>query len=115
RRADTVALGLPPTAGEDDFRTKLATLNILAGDRFDDIELNVNLAAVGEPPPWLARLGLDPAKASDNAAMAVLSGSPQEIADLLRRRRDDLGISYVTVNAAYADALAPVVERLTGT
>lgn len=115
RRADTVALGLPPTAGEDDFRAKLAMLNILAGDRFDDIELNVNLAAVGEPPPWLGRLGLDPARATGNAAMAVLSGSPQQMADVLRRRRDDLGISYVTVNAAYADELAPVVESLDGT
>lgn len=114
RRADTVALGLPPTAGEEDFRAKLATLNILAGDRFDDIELNANVAAVGEPPPWLRRLGLEPAQATGNAALAVLSGSPQEIADVLRRRRDDLGISYITVNATYADALAPVVETLAG-
>lgn len=115
RRADTLALGLPPTAGEEDFRTKLATLNILAGNRFDDIELNVNVAAVGEPPPWLGRFGLDPARAADNAAMSVLTGSPRQMADVLRRRRDDLGISYVTVNATYADTLASVVEALTGT
>lgn len=115
RRADTVALSLPPTASADDFRAKLATLNILAGDRFDDLELNVNVAAVGEPPPWLGRLGLDPAQAADNAAMSVLTGSPRQMADVLCRRRDDLGISYVTVNATYAEALAPVVEALNGT
>lgn len=115
RRADTVALSLPPTAGEDAFRAKLAMLNILAGARFDDIELNVNLAAVGDPPPWLRRLGLDPAGALDNAAMSVLTGSPEQMADVLSRRRDDLGVSYVTVNATYAEALAPVVESLSGT
>jgi hypothetical protein len=34
--------------------------------------------------------------------------------DELQRRRDRLGVSYVSVNAAFVEQFAPVVERLTG-
>jgi hypothetical protein len=37
------------------------------------------------------------------------------MADELRRRRDTLGVSYVSVNSAFLEQLAPVVEQLTGT
>jgi hypothetical protein len=36
------------------------------------------------------------------------------MADELQRRRDTLGLSYVSVNAAFADQMAPVVEMLAG-
>ena len=37
------------------------------------------------------------------------------MADRLARRRDALGVSSVTVISAFAEQLAPVVERLAGT
>jgi hypothetical protein len=37
------------------------------------------------------------------------------VSDHFRSVRDRLGISSFTVSAAAAEALAPVVERLTGT
>ncbi|MGW2151146.1 hypothetical protein ACWCOT_43045 [Nonomuraea bangladeshensis] len=45
----------------------------------------------------------------------MLRGTPARMADVLRRRRDRLGVSYVTVNAACLEAFAPVVELLAGT
>jgi hypothetical protein len=36
------------------------------------------------------------------------------MADELRRRRDAIGVSYVSVNAAFCEQLAPVVELLAG-
>jgi hypothetical protein len=36
------------------------------------------------------------------------------MADELRRRRDELGVSYVAVGEAFADTFAPVTELLAG-
>ncbi|SEM54427.1 probable F420-dependent oxidoreductase, MSMEG_2516 family [Nonomuraea pusilla] len=108
RKADTVALGLPPNVSEEQVAAKLDELYELAGDRFHALELNLNLHAVGdEPPAWMPRLA--------PGGVGVLKGSPQEMADTLSRRRDRLGISYVSVSAQYLDALAPVVGLLAGT
>ncbi|HEX4812496.1 MAG TPA: LLM class flavin-dependent oxidoreductase [Nonomuraea sp.] len=107
-KADTIALGVPPQYTEEQLAAKLDELYELAGDRFDDLELAMNLAAAGgEPPAWLGSL--------DATATGVLRGTPVEMADVLRRRRDRLGVSYVSVNAAYLDSFAPVVELLAGT
>ncbi|GIH64135.1 TIGR03621 family F420-dependent LLM class oxidoreductase [Microbispora siamensis] len=109
--ADIVALAVPADTPEDGLRGPVGTLRELAGARFDDIELSMNLLQVGdEPPPWVPE-GLRTTSAD---AAAVLRGSPREMADTLLRRRDELGLSYITVNGFFADALAPVVELLAG-
>jgi probable F420-dependent oxidoreductase len=114
--ADVVALGLPPRAGEDELAAKVARLRELAGDRFDQIELNVNLLAIGdETPPWLRQyIGADVAELAAQGSAAVLTGSVEQMAETLQRRRETCGISYVATNAAFMTALAPVVDRLDG-
>ncbi|KAA9376370.1 TIGR03621 family F420-dependent LLM class oxidoreductase [Microbispora cellulosiformans] len=110
-KADIVALAVPAVTSEEGLRGPVGTLRELAGARFDDIELSLNLFQVGDvPAPWLP----EGSPTIPDDAAAVLRGSPREMADTLLRRRDDLGISYVTVNGFYADAFAPVVELLTG-
>ncbi|WP_090946475.1 LLM class flavin-dependent oxidoreductase [Nonomuraea jiangxiensis] len=82
QRADTVALGLPPHYTEDQVAAKLDELYELAGDRFHDLELSMNLAAAGaEPPAWLvSRLGpVGP------GSTGVLTGTADEMAETLRR------------------------------
>ncbi|MBE3008728.1 TIGR03621 family F420-dependent LLM class oxidoreductase [Microbispora sp. NEAU-D428] len=109
--ADIVALAVPADTPEEGLRGPVGTLRELAGARFDDIELSMNLLQVGdEPPPWVPE-GLSITSAD---AAAVLRGSPREMADTLLRRRDALGLSYITVNGFFADALAPVVDLLAG-
>ncbi len=44
----------------------------------------------------------------------MLRGNTQQMVDELQRRRDAFGVSYLSVNAAFLEHLAPVVERLTG-
>ncbi|TDD28664.1 LLM class flavin-dependent oxidoreductase [Nonomuraea terrae] len=109
QKADTVALGVPPQTTEEQVAAKVDELYELAGDRFPALELNMNLACAGpEPPDWaLARFG--------RTGTGVLTGTAAEMADTLLRRRDRLGVSYVTVNAQFMDDFAPVVERLAGT
>ncbi|MET9022437.1 TIGR03621 family F420-dependent LLM class oxidoreductase [Actinopolymorpha sp. NPDC004070] len=114
--ADIVALGVPPTGTEYDLAAKVGELRDVAGDRFDRLEVAYNLAAVGSDlPGWLAgQLGRDPAELLRSGSAAILTGTPAEMTDTLRRRRDALGISYITVNGAFMDQLAPVVEALAG-
>ena len=88
-----------------------------AGDRFDDIELNVraffvavtnerNATAAGVA----AMIGFD---ADDVLATPfALIGTPAQIADDLRERRERWGFSYVIVGAEDVDAFAPVVAEL---
>jgi hypothetical protein len=47
-------------------------------------------------------------------SLLILRGGVGEMADELERRRERLGISYVSVNAAYIEQFAPVVESLAG-
>ncbi|MEW9527727.1 LLM class flavin-dependent oxidoreductase [Microbispora sp. NPDC049125] len=111
KEADIVALAVPPSATDEDLRRPIGVLRDGAGARFDQIELSVNLLQVGaEPPPWVPA-GYRP---PGSGAVALLDGSPREMADLLLRRRDELGVSYVTLAGSYAETFAPVVELLNG-
>lgn len=56
-------------------------------------------------------LGAEDVLASPHFAV----GTPAEIGDDLCRRRDELGISYFVLGGNGWEALAPVVERLSGT
>jgi hypothetical protein len=117
READIVTLGVDPATDEAGLAAKVAQLREEAGARFDGLELNVNLAAVGEEfPEFLSRqMGYDPRELVRNGATSILTGTVPRMADTLRRRRDELGISYVAVNGQFIEQLAPVVELLAGT
>lgn len=109
--ADIVALAVPADSTEEALHGPVGILRDRAGARFDDIELSINLFQIGDtPPPWLP----DGFATVPAEAVSVLRGSPREMADVLLRRRDELGISYITVNGFFAEALAPVVALLTG-
>ncbi len=77
-------------------------------------ELNMNLMAVGDTVPRYLAGRLDPAALAAKGAVGVVSGSPAEMADQLRERRERLGISYLLVGDELMDAFAPVVGILAG-
>lgn len=116
-QADIVSFGLSANPTEEALAERVALTRALAGDRFDDLELNLNVFAVGdEIAPWMtSQFGVDPSRAKDNQDVRVLNGDVDTIADVLRRRRDTFGLSYVLVNQFAAEKFAPVVELLTGT
>ena len=115
RAADTLALGLPPGSTEEDLEAKAHQVAAIAGDRFERLELNLNIALVGDeyPPQAAAWLGSDPRDLIRNGSITVLVGSAWQMADTLLRRRDRAAVSYVSVNAMFADRFAPVIELLT--
>jgi probable F420-dependent oxidoreductase len=115
-KADIVSLAAAPLAPRDEVAGMARTLRDAAGDRADDIELAMNLFVVGsEVPPWTREfIGADAATLIAHDSLVMLRGSTTEMVDELQRRRETIGVSYVSVNSAFVDALAPVVERLTG-
>ncbi|GAA0254259.1 hypothetical protein [Cryptosporangium japonicum] len=109
-----MAFALPPSADEAAHARAAAMVADAAGDRFDDIELASRLMVVGDQMiPGAERwLGGTPAELAAAGSTAVLLGTPQEMADSLARLRDNTGVSYIAVDAAAMEELAPVVERL---
>ena len=115
READIVAFGWPPDTTVKAAEKRIAIVRDAAADRFDGLELAAGLIAIGdEDHPWLRRMGLDVRALADAGAITVLTGTPSQMADTLRRRRDALGLSYLTVPIQSAETFAPVVEILDG-
>lgn len=116
READIVALGVPPTASAADIEERVGWVREGAGERFDEIVLNLNLMAVGDrvPRQVSARMGLTAEDLARAGAVPALTGSVDEMCETLLRRRETLGFSYVMVSDELMEGLAPVVERLVG-
>ncbi len=116
READIVAIAGRPDENRAIAEEKIEWLRQAAGSRFEQLEISVNLIAVGQHvPSWVpARFGLDAQQLMLSGSLAVLIGSLDQICDQLLERREALGISYVTVGEAFMEAFAPVVARLAG-
>ncbi|MGB8862008.1 MAG: TIGR03621 family F420-dependent LLM class oxidoreductase [Ilumatobacteraceae bacterium] len=91
-----------------------------AGDRFDDLELEIAAyftivtdqrdATLEKLSP---RFALTPEQFTQHPH--ILIGSVDSICEQLVERREAYGISYVTFGASVIDAVVPIVERLAGT
>ena len=97
----------PTTLGEAAFRDRLRSWLASQAGTFP---------AVGdEAPVWIRQfLGADMETLIARDSLMILRGSPGQMADELQSRRDTLGVSYLSVNAAFMELFAPVVEDLTG-
>jgi len=115
REATTVALGIGPDAPAETAAEKVGILREAAGERFGEIEINVSLIAVGSRVVrYMSQFGADAEAMARAGALSVLWGSTDDMCEQLQRRRESLGISYLTVSDELMDDLAPVVERLAG-
>jgi len=130
READVVSLNFNNRAGvigPDGVRSstaaatarKLRWVREAAGVRFDCLELEIGAYftfVTDAPEPIAAGMG----KALGLSAEEMMGhphalfGSPDAICEELERRREQYGISYVTVADIAIEAFAPVVARLTG-
>ena len=91
-----------------------------AGERADDLEFQCWTVAVQVVPnaaevfeSLAAVFDLTPEQL--RAAPLALIGTVEEIIETLRRRREELGFTYIVVHEAEMDALAPVIAELAGT
>jgi alkanesulfonate monooxygenase SsuD/methylene tetrahydromethanopterin reductase-like flavin-dependent oxidoreductase (luciferase family) len=115
--ADIVTVATGPFASRDEVAALTAGFRETAGSRAAEIELAMNLFVIGdEVPPWVQGfIGADAQQLIAADSLTMLRGSVDEMADELRRRRDAFGTSYISVNQAFYEELAAVVEKLTGT
>lgn len=116
READLMSITWSPRTTEAEADAAVTRFRATAGERAGDIELNLNLIAVGdEPAPWVERyIGATARELADTGAVTVLPGAPEQAADTLRRWRERWGTSYITVNAGFVERFAPVVAKLSG-
>jgi len=120
QRADIIGLtgGGVKTDDADPLADRIAFVRRAAGDRFDDLELNLSVTAMplddsGVPDLTIPRRFLpDLSDEQILATPAVLSGSTRDIADTIRGYRDEYGITYITVQQPHAEAFAKVIAEL---
>jgi probable F420-dependent oxidoreductase len=115
-KADIITLVTGPLTSRDEAARLTAAVRDEAGDRACEIEFASPIFVVGdEAPPWVQQfLRTDFATLVERDSLLILRGTPREMADELQRRRDALGVSYVSVNAAFADQFSPVIDLLAG-
>jgi probable F420-dependent oxidoreductase len=116
REGEIVALGVRPDEAEAGVAEKVAILREAAGERFAQLEININLMAVGGQVVRYVggQMGAKAETFARSEGISVLAGTVDEMCERLQRRRETLGISYILVADELMDALAPVVARLAG-
>ncbi len=99
---------------------KVGWIKDAAGDRFDDLELNILVffGMISDDRAGMAEglagaFGITPAEVLD--LPYAWFGTVEEIADQLRAARERWGTSYFVLQSGAMEAMAPVVSVLTGT
>jgi len=107
------------SSGAEETSQKVAWIREGAGDRFDDIEIEIGayFVAVGDGAAaqldtMASRFGVAPDQFASHPH--ALFGSVAQIAETLQARRDQYGVSYITVAQRHLDEFAPVVAVLSG-
>jgi alkanesulfonate monooxygenase SsuD/methylene tetrahydromethanopterin reductase-like flavin-dependent oxidoreductase (luciferase family) len=113
-KADIVTLAGGVLTTRDEVAAHVEEIRSAADGR--DLELAMNVFVVGEHvPPWIRGfIGVDAQALIEHDSLTILRGSVDDMAAELERRRDELGVSYVSVNGAFIEEFAPVVARLSG-
>jgi alkanesulfonate monooxygenase SsuD/methylene tetrahydromethanopterin reductase-like flavin-dependent oxidoreductase (luciferase family) len=130
READIV--GVAPSVDSRPFGSRPAIMSVTdatdqqiewiraaAGDRFDDIEVQMTAfpsLVGGDRASQLQGLSqnLQIDESEVSASPQILLGSVEEICDTIEERRERWGVSYWVVAAGVVREFAPVVERLAG-
>lgn len=98
---------------------KLDWIKAGAGDRFDQIELEIGAYftfVTDQPDPIVSMFSQNFGLPEDEMRQHphALFGGVSAICDELERRREAYGISYITVGEDNIDSFAPVVDQLNG-
>ena len=108
------------TGGAATTDEKIAWIREAAGDRFDDLELNVTIfvpIVTGDQAKLAERIapgyGMSPAEALDSPH--VLIGNVGQIVETLQQRRERYGFTYIALSGDSYEQMAPVVKQLAGT
>ncbi len=102
------------------YAEKVSWVREGAGDRFDEIELQIRVFMTmitddrdGTAEALGPGLGMDKDQAL--ASPLAVVGNVDQIAETLIERRETYGFSYITLGAESIESFAPVVAKLAGT
>lgn len=120
RQADIIGLSgsRTNTAAADPLADLVGFIRERAGDRFDDIELNLMITALPHDrsgiPKVLRTSGFGQSLPQEQLLKSptTLAGSPRAMADTLRRYVADYGITYISVPQLHAEAFSAVIAEL---
>jgi len=118
-RAGAVTADAAKSASSEETANKIGWIKEGAGDRFDDIELQIRYFLHSITDDKLGFAGAV-APAFDSTAEEVLAsgaaliGTIEEMIDTLLERRAAWGVTYVVVGGDFFDQFAPVVAKLAG-
>jgi probable F420-dependent oxidoreductase len=102
----------------DPLEERIAFVRAAAGERFDELELNLTVTASptdssGQPDLTLTRQYAPDASEDELLRLpGVLSGTPRDMADKIRALRETYGLTYFTVMFRQAGYFAKVIAEL---
>ncbi len=107
------------SSGAAETEEKISWIRDGAGDRFDQIEIEIGAYFVGVGDGAAAQLDAMAARfgvGADEFASHphAFFGSVEQICELLIERRERFGVSYVTVAQRHLDEFAPVIAAMAG-
>jgi probable F420-dependent oxidoreductase len=108
------------TLRQGSFAQRIAAFRKAAGARADAVDVNVWMvdAGVHDNARSLRRSATTVLKRGANTLLGfpfLLYGSRSSLRDLLRERRETLGINYLSIPGQAMDEFAPLVQELRGT
>ncbi|WEV34068.1 LLM class F420-dependent oxidoreductase [Mycolicibacterium fortuitum] len=118
RTADIIGLTGGDHVEGDPLADRISFVRNAAGDRFDQLQLNIAVTAMPAPGSEMPILNVPrhflPGLSDEELLRhpGVLSGSVSAMADHIRGLRDKYGISYVIVQIAHAEAFGKVIAEL---
>jgi probable F420-dependent oxidoreductase len=119
-RAGAVTSDALQTSLAEQTRRKVQWVREGAGARFADIELQIRyfIAAITDDSNGLAEAMAPAMGVTADEALAsgvTLAGTVDEVCDILTKRREEWGVSYIVLGDDTFEAFAPVVAQLAGT
>jgi probable F420-dependent oxidoreductase len=113
----------PEVAAEallDKYTDRVRWVRDAAGERAEDIELqcwtvSIQVVPNGNEVYEMVASAFNLTPDQLRAAPLALFGTVEEIVDMLRKRREELGFSNIVVHEAEMHAMAPVIAELAGT
>ena len=120
RNADTISIGTGRDLSESAVAERIEHVRREAGERFERVEISLNLIAAIGPGPVPSAIadrarrifGVELDDLANSDSPFVLAGDPAEMAAQLIDRHDRLGISYLTAAEELRPVLVSVIERL---
>jgi alkanesulfonate monooxygenase SsuD/methylene tetrahydromethanopterin reductase-like flavin-dependent oxidoreductase (luciferase family) len=106
--ADTVTFAMAPNERRADVVQRVREFHASR-----DVELSMHIPVVGNTvSPFMAPSDTDTTALRAADSLAYLPPDPPAAADELRRRREEIGVSYFAFGANVADTFAPLVAEL---